>query len=73
MSTYSVGPGSLARGSEGVKKGQTHRHMLQKIWDPVGCAYRDGETQKLTMFAMYSGTGGGVIARGLLRSLVVYD
>lgn len=47
--------------------------MLQKIWDPVGYAHCDGETQKLTMFATYSGTGGGVIAHGLLMRFVVYD
>lgn len=47
--------------------------MLQKIWDPVGYAHHDGETQKLTMFATHSGTGSGVIAHGLLRRPVVYD
>lgn len=63
---YYCGPGTLTRGGERIKEGQTH---IEKSGDRVGCARSDAEAQttipcSLGMFIMYS-TGQGMA--GLCR------
>lgn len=57
---YDCGPGTLTRGDERIKRGQTH---IEKSGDQVGCAHSDTGAHttipcSLSVFIMYSSGQG---------------